>query len=78
MASKLGFQQVIGVEFARELVDIARTNLAKMRISKAVVRHGDAAEFHFPEYGYCSCLISIILSRKKLCKKLLPICESRP
>ena len=48
VASKLGFQQVIGVEFARELVDIARTNLAKMRISKAVVRHGDAAEFHFP------------------------------
>jgi SAM-dependent methyltransferase len=48
VASKLGFQQVIGVEFARELVDIARSNLAKMRSSSAVVRHADAAEFHFP------------------------------
>lgn len=49
VASNLGFIQVIGVEFARELVDIARMNIAKMRISNAVVMHDDAAEFHFPD-----------------------------
>lgn len=45
VASKLGFKQVIGVEFARELVQIARVNLAKMGIVNATVIHGDAADF---------------------------------
>jgi SAM-dependent methyltransferase len=49
IASKLGFKHVIGVEFARELVETARTNLAKMRISNATVVHADAAEFSFPD-----------------------------
>jgi SAM-dependent methyltransferase len=49
VASKLGFKHVIGVEFARELVEIARTNLAKMGISNASVIHADATEFSFPE-----------------------------
>jgi SAM-dependent methyltransferase len=47
-ASKLGFKDVIGVEFARELTEIARTNLAKMGIGNVVVEHADAADFHFP------------------------------
>jgi SAM-dependent methyltransferase len=48
VASNLGFRQVIGVEFVSELVEIARTNLAKRGISNAVVLHADAAEFRFP------------------------------
>lgn len=49
VASKLGFRQVIGVEFARELAKTARTNLAKMGIANAVVVDADAADFHFPD-----------------------------
>jgi SAM-dependent methyltransferase len=48
VASNLGFRQVIGVEFVSELVEIARTNLARRRIANAVVLHADAAEFRFP------------------------------
>lgn len=48
VASKLGFKQVIGVEFARELAEIAKSNLAKMGIANAVVEHADAADFRFP------------------------------
>jgi SAM-dependent methyltransferase len=48
VASNLGFKHVIGVEFARELAEIARMNLAKMRIANAVVEQADAADFHFP------------------------------
>ncbi len=49
VASNLGFKQVIGVEFVPDLVEIARTNLTKMRIANAVVLHADAAEFQFPD-----------------------------
>jgi len=49
VAYNLGFKQVIGVEFARELADIARTNLAKLRISNARVMHADAGGFKFPD-----------------------------
>ena len=48
VASELGFGKVIGVEFASELVDIAKANLAKMRIAGAVVVHADAGDFQFP------------------------------
>jgi len=48
VASKLGFRQVIGVEFAHELAEIARTNLAKMGFANAVVLDLDAADFQFP------------------------------
>lgn len=48
VASNLGFKQVIGVEFALELVEIARSNLAKRQIDNVVVLHADAADFHFP------------------------------
>lgn len=47
-AANLGFKQVIGVEFAHELAEIARKNLAKMRIASAVVVQTDAAEYRFP------------------------------
>ena len=48
VASKLGFREIFGVEFARNLVEIARTNLSRLGITNAVVQHGDAAEFRFP------------------------------
>lgn len=48
VASKLGFREIIGVEFARELVQIARANLTKMGVLNANVIHGDAADFPFP------------------------------
>ena len=49
VASKLGFRLVIGVEFAHELANIARTNLAKMGFANAVVVDADAADFQFPQ-----------------------------
>jgi SAM-dependent methyltransferase len=49
VASTLGFKHVIGVEFARELVEVARANLVKMKIANAVVMHADAADFHIPD-----------------------------
>jgi SAM-dependent methyltransferase len=52
VASELGFKNVIGVEFASELAQIARANLAKMRIVNAVVIHADAADFHFPSSDF--------------------------
>jgi len=40
---------MIGVEFVDELVEVARTNLAKRQITNAVVLHVDAADFDFPD-----------------------------
>ena len=48
VAARLGFKRVIGVEFARELVEIASANLAKLAIMNAAVEHADAADFRFP------------------------------
>jgi SAM-dependent methyltransferase len=48
VASDLGFEKVIGIEFVPEFVEIARTNLAKRQTDNAAVLHLDAAEFHFP------------------------------
>jgi hypothetical protein len=47
VASELGFRQIIGVEFASELVDAAKANLSHLGIV-ASVYHCDAAEFEFP------------------------------
>ena len=48
VGAQLGFRQVVGVEFVRELVDTAEANLEKMGIGNAVVIHGDAAEYVLP------------------------------
>lgn len=48
IASALGFKEVIGVEFAEELVVIARTNLIRMRTANVCVLHADAADYRFP------------------------------
>lgn len=49
LAAGLGFKQVIGVEFALELVKVANLNLKKLKTSNALVFHLDAAEFCFPD-----------------------------
>ena len=49
IASRLGFGNLIGVEFVVELAEIARDNLEKLNIGNAVVLHTDAAEFRFPD-----------------------------
>jgi SAM-dependent methyltransferase len=48
IAAELGFKSVIGVEFATELVDIAKRNLSITKREGIVVVHGDAAAFEFP------------------------------
>jgi SAM-dependent methyltransferase len=48
VAQKLGFRRVIGVEFAAELVQICRGNLARLRVD-AEVFHTDAATFQPPD-----------------------------
>jgi SAM-dependent methyltransferase len=47
IAAELGFAPVIGVEFARELADVATHNLQKLNVGNATIIHGDAAEYHF-------------------------------
>lgn len=49
LAAEIGFRAVVGVEFARELADIAASNLKKLRLHNASVWAGDAAEYPFPE-----------------------------
>jgi SAM-dependent methyltransferase len=49
VAANLGFKQVIGVEFARELAEIANQNFTKMKVTNAAVVHADAAEYQFPD-----------------------------
>ena len=48
VAARLGFKAVIGVEFAIELVNIARRNLIKRNVVNGSVLHADAAHFIFP------------------------------
>jgi SAM-dependent methyltransferase len=47
IAAEMQFQTIIGVEFVRELADIARNNLRKTA-TRATVLDGDAAIFEFP------------------------------
>ena len=48
LASKLGFSKVVGVEFASDLVEIARDNLRLAAVDNATTTHGDAMEYIFP------------------------------
>jgi len=48
VAASLGFKQVIGVEFAQELAEIAKENVTRLRIANAVVVQTDAAKYRFP------------------------------
>jgi SAM-dependent methyltransferase len=49
VASHYGFCRVIGVEFAKELVEAARRNLQVSGIGGAEVMREDAANFRFPD-----------------------------
>ena len=49
LASDLGFKQLVGVEFAPELVEVARENLRNKNISNGTILHADAAEYEFPD-----------------------------
>src|ERR1700722_5275620 len=53
-ASRYGFEKIIGVEFAKELVDCARTNILRFngawqRCSDLEIVEADATEFAVPE-----------------------------
>lgn len=48
-ATKLGFATVEGVEFAAELVEIARQNLSTVGLADVRVIGGDAAQYGFPQ-----------------------------
>jgi SAM-dependent methyltransferase len=49
IAAQMGFRQVIGVEFSKDLAAIAQANLAKMQVGGAVVALADAAEYQLPD-----------------------------
>jgi precorrin-6B methylase 2 len=48
-ASRMGFRRIVGVEFAPELADTARINLAKLGLKEVEIVQGDAAEYDFPD-----------------------------
>jgi len=47
LASRFPFKRIIGVEFARKLVETARSNIERFGCRAEVV-HSDAAEYRFP------------------------------
>jgi hypothetical protein len=55
IAARMGFRRIIGVEFAAELADIARRNLA-IKGSSAEVILGDAGEYALPDGPLGICL----------------------
>lgn len=57
VAARMGFREVIGVEFAAELADIARRNLA-ITGAKAEVVEADASEYALPDGPLCIYLYS--------------------
>jgi SAM-dependent methyltransferase len=48
VAARLGFRRTIGVEFAQELVSVARANVRKAAAPNVTVAHADAADFDLP------------------------------
>jgi len=48
-ARNFGFKQVIGIEFAKELVEIAQLNISKLNISNTEVIHMDATNYMPPK-----------------------------
>jgi SAM-dependent methyltransferase len=53
-AEQLGFKRIVGVEFARELYDAARDNVARYcaarpKCAEFVLVNGDATQFTFPD-----------------------------
>lgn len=77
VAGQLGFGKVLGVEFAAELVEIARKNLAKLGLTGVVVQ-ADAADFQFPSSDLIVYLFNPF-SRKVMERVVanLRICEAK-
>ena len=48
IAARYGFLKIVGVEFARELVEACRKNIARTGISNAEVLHLDVCDYRFP------------------------------
>jgi SAM-dependent methyltransferase len=48
VAARLGFTNVVGVEFARELAETATVNVARAGMVNITVLHADAADVEFP------------------------------
>jgi SAM-dependent methyltransferase len=57
VAARLGFAQVIGVEFVRELAEVSRRNLQTVDVKAAVIV-ADASEWILPEGPLCVYLYS--------------------
>jgi SAM-dependent methyltransferase len=52
LAWKLGFRSVIGVEFAKELVDVARKNFQILGVKNSHIIAADAATYEFPNEDF--------------------------
>ncbi len=49
MAAKIEFKRIVGVEFSKELCDIACLNLNKTKLQNVEVIHMDASEYIIPD-----------------------------
>jgi 16S rRNA G966 N2-methylase RsmD len=80
IAARLGFRSVVGVEFARELSEIAQSNLKKVGLKAALALHMDATDYVFPPgpmlvYMYNPFQTQVM---SKIIDKLRQRCAQRP
>jgi SAM-dependent methyltransferase len=80
VAAQLGFAQVIGVEFARELADVAKKNLRLLNIRNGTIIHGDAAEYKFPDSDFVLYMYNPFLAdvMSKVIHRLEEFCTKHP
>jgi SAM-dependent methyltransferase len=79
VASRLGFGKIVGVEFAPRLVEIARSNLAKLGLKEVTVVQGDAADYDFPDCNLVVYLFNPFTGEvlRKVTEKLRPLMTKR-
>jgi SAM-dependent methyltransferase len=56
VAAELGFEHIIGIEFAPTLVTIAERNLQRLHITNAEILCGDASKYKFPDITFVAYL----------------------
>jgi SAM-dependent methyltransferase len=80
VAAQLGFAQAIGVEFARELADVAEKNLRILNIANGTIIHGDAAEYDFPDSNFVLYMYNPFLAdiMSKVIHRLEEFCTKHP
>jgi SAM-dependent methyltransferase len=80
IAAQLGFAEVIGVEFARELVDVAEKNLRTLNIGNGTIIHGDATEYDFPDSNFVLYMNNPFLAdvMSKVIQRLDEFCAKHP